>query len=700
MARQASNNRRGMSSARSSSQRAGHDRQGLPMQTSWASLEPLEPRLMLSAGPALVILADSFTTPVQPGVSHLSVSPARWGPQLAVSYFSRGVTQDVPLAFVATEFTGNYSDSTPGGTLKKIQITSLPTQGTLKLGTTPVALNQEIAVGAIGTLSYTPDAGYTGSDSFDWDGSDGSDYTGAPASVYLTVDPANGLDGTYSVKESWSVTVTDPYSPGDGNPTRVFTRTGVATGTIQVVDGGFELINKIGASVGALEGDIQYDGSQYTVTSKPVLYAFAGVGAGFDAIAKFSFFTVLVPLPSSFGFSLFQRDDQFTATGSGYSDLHGLGTAVDGNGQRYDATSVSKLTLTATAAPTISAVSPNKGMVTGGTQVTITGKNLANATAVNFGTQATSSFTFNKATKTITATCPAESAGTVDVTVTTGEGTSPTSAADRFTYGFPDLAAAFGATMKLPAGGISGDGKAITVPVVVKNVGSMPLPAGQKIDIEIDAKDASGVLTTLKTLTGQSVSSLGAGKSATFTAPVTLPPGLAAGTYSLVAVVDSSDKVTADSASDNNTVTSSGTIAVTQGYVDLAGVLGATWTLPSSVLAGKSLSGSVSVVVKNLGNVALPKGQQVNIEFRARDLTHPANPDITLGTLSDQSVTALAANGSKTFSMTIRRSAGLPADQYEILADIVPVQPLTESNLANDLATLTAAGLGKTLVVS
>ena len=62
--------------------------------------------------------------------------------------------------------------------------------------------------------------------------------------------------------------------------------------------------------------------------------------------------------------------------------------------------------------------------------MTITGANLANATAVDFGTTAASSFTSDSTTQ-ITADSPAGT-GTVDVTVTTAGGTSATSSADQF----------------------------------------------------------------------------------------------------------------------------------------------------------------------------------------------------------------------------------------------------------------------------
>ena len=81
----------------------------------------------------------------------------------------------------------------------------------------------------------------------------------------------------------------------------------------------------------------------------------------------------------------------------------------------------------------MSSVSPASGPTAGDTNVTITGTNLAGATAINFGANAATNVSVVNAT-TVTATSPAGSAGTVDVTVTTPGGTSATSAADHYTY--------------------------------------------------------------------------------------------------------------------------------------------------------------------------------------------------------------------------------------------------------------------------
>ncbi len=84
--------------------------------------------------------------------------------------------------------------------------------------------------------------------------------------------------------------------------------------------------------------------------------------------------------------------------------------------------------------PVISSVTPNYGPVAGGTTVTITGTDLASASAVKFGSLPAASFKAESETK-ITAVAPASTTvGAVDVTATTIAGTSATIEADRFFY--------------------------------------------------------------------------------------------------------------------------------------------------------------------------------------------------------------------------------------------------------------------------
>jgi hypothetical protein len=89
--------------------------------------------------------------------------------------------------------------------------------------------------------------------------------------------------------------------------------------------------------------------------------------------------------------------------------------------------------MTPIVTPTVTAIGPASGSTAGGTTVTITGTNLGTAAtaAVRFGGKAATILSDNGTQ--ITAVSPAGT-GAVDVTVTTGGGTSVTSAADRFSY--------------------------------------------------------------------------------------------------------------------------------------------------------------------------------------------------------------------------------------------------------------------------
>jgi prepilin-type processing-associated H-X9-DG protein len=84
-------------------------------------------------------------------------------------------------------------------------------------------------------------------------------------------------------------------------------------------------------------------------------------------------------------------------------------------------------------APGITSISPMSGPLTGSTTVTITGVNLANATAVYFGGNAATGVVVNSDSS-ITAVTPAGSAGPVNVVVKVGNSGSSYTSSDQFTY--------------------------------------------------------------------------------------------------------------------------------------------------------------------------------------------------------------------------------------------------------------------------
>ena len=84
-------------------------------------------------------------------------------------------------------------------------------------------------------------------------------------------------------------------------------------------------------------------------------------------------------------------------------------------------------------APAITGLSTQRGPASGGSSVILSGSDFTGATAVRFGAVQATGFTVDSATR-ITATAPAGSPGTVAVSVTTPEGTSPASATAQFSY--------------------------------------------------------------------------------------------------------------------------------------------------------------------------------------------------------------------------------------------------------------------------
>jgi hypothetical protein len=118
------------------------------------------------------------------------------------------------------------------------------------------------------------------------------------------------------------------------------------------------------------------------------------------------------------------------------------------------ATTENNFTMTVNLPPTVTGVSPVSGPTAGGATVIITGTGFATANptgAVKFGaTDAT--YTINSNTQ-ITATSPANAAGTYDVTVTTAGGTSATSASDRYTYVAVPTVTSVGPNLGPTAGG-------------------------------------------------------------------------------------------------------------------------------------------------------------------------------------------------------------------------------------------------------
>ncbi|MGD0882712.1 MAG: IPT/TIG domain-containing protein, partial [Acidimicrobiales bacterium] len=103
------------------------------------------------------------------------------------------------------------------------------------------------------------------------------------------------------------------------------------------------------------------------------------------------------------------------------------------------------------------------GTTAGGTSVVIIGTNLGGPSAVHFGSTAATSFTVVSGTE-LTAVAPAGAVGPVDVSVTTPDATSATSASGSDTYSYVTTPTVTGVTtVSNPAGGPTGGGTQVTI---------------------------------------------------------------------------------------------------------------------------------------------------------------------------------------------------------------------------------------------
>jgi FKBP-type peptidyl-prolyl cis-trans isomerase len=254
---------------------------------------------------------------------------------------------------------------------------------------------------------------------------------------------------------------------------------------------------------------------------------------------------------------------------------------------------------------------------------------------------------------------------------------------------YADLTVAVGAT-KFPASVVAGDGTTLTLPVTIKNQGNSPIAKNAVASVQVYLKDTTTGNQTLLTapISSINLSSLAGGKTKSFSETVTVPAGTTADTYELLVAVNATGAV-AESDTTNDTATTAHTFAVATGFYDLSGALVSS-KLPTTVVAGQSVSGSFSLSVKNASNIVLPKGQSVTVTVLAHNLN--TGVDTTIFT-THESLSAVKAGIAHTYALSVKDTAGLAAGSYQYEALLTPSPALMESNTVNNTLTTTAAGL-------
>ena len=252
--------------------------------------------------------------------------------------------------------------------------------------------------------------------------------------IRLVIDDTNA---------AYPVTV-DPYVIPPTSPAATFSGGGLFGFSVALsADGQTALVGTPLAYIGAAYLATESSGSWSSTPARYIFPLHFDRRFGTSVALSSNGTTALVGDPSSNAADLYTESGgswtttpvTFTgASGSGF----GTSVALSGDGETVlvGAPTSSAADLYDTAPPSVTSISPSSGPPSGGTTVTITGANLEQASAVDFGSGHPATILTDTATS-LTVTSPPESAGTVDITVTTPNGTSATSSADEFSYAAP-----------------------------------------------------------------------------------------------------------------------------------------------------------------------------------------------------------------------------------------------------------------------
>ena len=338
------------------------------------------------------------------------------------------------------------------------------------------------------------------------------------------------------------------------------------------------------------------------------------------------------------------------------------------------------------AVPAVTGISPSVGAIAGGTSVTIAGTALGNATSVKFG-NAAATITANTGTS-ITASAPAGSAGTVDVTVTTAGGTSANTAADDFTYvGQPTV------TNVSPSSGPAAGGTSVTI----TGTGFAGLVGGSAVQFG-GTNATSYTVNSATSITAVAPS----GTTGTIDVTVTNPTGTSAAsaadqfTYIALPTVTGVSPATGVTAG-GNTVTVTGTgftgaTAVSFGTGNNASVV--TVVSPTQITATVPAHAAGTVDVR----VVTPGGTSANTA--ADDYVYAAAPTVT-----SISPTAGPLVGGTTVTITGTNLSNATSVKFGVTTatvtantatSITATSPLANSAGAVDVTVVTAGGTSAT----
>jgi gliding motility-associated-like protein len=104
--------------------------------------------------------------------------------------FGLQTNEDVALILGSENFILHYSDA-DNHPLAEVQFTRLPRHGTLLFGSAPMAVDQVVPVGSLGTVVYQPELNYAGKDTINFRVGDSYSFSQSPSYIHFVIEPVN-----------------------------------------------------------------------------------------------------------------------------------------------------------------------------------------------------------------------------------------------------------------------------------------------------------------------------------------------------------------------------------------------------------------------------------------------------------------------------------------------------------------------------
>lgn len=249
---------------------------------------------------------------------------------------------------------------------------------------------------------------------------------------------------------------------------------------------------------------------------------------------------------------------------------------------------------------------------------------------------------------------------------------------------FVDIAASI-ISPNLPSQVIAGHGPSFVISLNITNQGNVPLPENQKLSISTYAKSVDKAGHTIRVNQQNfDVNSLGAGISKVTKLKLIIPSSVQVGLYQLQIQVQPVGDELDEVSQENNTIltTASEAIQVVAPFVDLVGQFDSA-KLPRQIVAGHANDITVPIHITNQGNIALREKDAIGIKLFARPIDRKAK-DITLATISDQSLANLGAGSVKTLLADVQFPPAMRVGRYLVGLAIDTASQVSESNETNN----------------